>query len=137
MLRNRLSGLFLSLFVLGFALMGLVQRADAQVLFGSVSGTVTDQSGAGVPKARVTVINRATSVQQEADADESGHYTITDVPPGNYGLKVTARGRKPLTQTNLAVAVNAVTNADAKLQVGAVSDQRRVEAATVTWQADK
>src|SRR5437016_5505121 len=137
MLRNRLSGLFLSLFVLGFALMGLVQRADAQVLFGSVSGTVTDQSGAGVPKARVTLINRATSVQKEADADESGHYTITDVPPGNYDLKVTASGFKPLTQTNLSVSVNTVTNADVKLQVGALSEQVTVEASTVTLQTEK
>src|SRR5438105_10147995 len=135
--RNRLSGLFLSLFVLGFALLGLAQRADAQVLFGSVSGTVTDQSGAGVPKTHVTLINKATSIQREADTDESGHYTITDMPPGNYDLKVTASGFKPLTQTNLTVAANTVMNGDAKLQVGAVSEQVTVEAATLTLQTEK
>src|SRR2546430_7225654 len=137
MFRNRLSSLFLSVFVLGFALFGTAQRADAQVLFGSVSGTVTDQSGAGVPKAHVTLINKATSVQKEADTDESGHYTITDVQPGNYDLKVTASGFKPLTQTNLSVSVNTVTNADVKLQVGAVSEQVTVEASTVTLQTEK
>src|SRR5438874_10132889 len=137
MFRIRLSGFFLSVFVLGFLLLGLVQRADAQVLFGSVSGTVTDQSGAGVPRAHVTLINRATSVQKEADADESGHYTITDVPPGNYDLKVTASGFKPLTQTNLSVSVNTVTNADVKLQVGAVYEQVTVEASTVALQTEK
>src|SRR5439155_813436 len=89
-----------------------VPLADAQVLFGSVSGTVTDQSGAGVPKAHVTLINKATSVQKEADTDESGHYTITDVQPGNYDLKVTAGGFKPLTQTNLTVADKSVKNGD-------------------------
>jgi len=125
------------MFVLGFALQGLVQRADAQVLFGSVSGTATDQSGAGVPKAHVTLINKATGVQRESDADESGHYTITDVPPGNYDLKVTASGFKPLTQTNLTVAANVVTNADARLQVGAVSEQVTVEAAAVNLQTEK
>src|SRR5258706_785690 len=102
MLRNRFSGLFLSMFVLGFALLGLVQRADAQVLFGSVSGTATDQSGAGVPKGHVTLINKATGVQRESGADESGHYTITDVPPWNYDLKVTASGFNPLPPTNPA-----------------------------------
>ena len=76
MFRNGLSGLFLSLFALGFALLGTAQRADAQVLFGSVSGTVTDQSGAGVPKTHVTLINKATSIQREADTDESGHYNV-------------------------------------------------------------
>src|SRR5438105_10288361 len=137
MFRNRLSGFLLSVFVLSFALLGFVQCADAQVLFGSVSGTVTDQSGAGVPKAHVTLTNKATNVQKEADADESGHYTITDVPPGNYDLKVTASGFKPLTQTNLTVAANTVMNGDAKLQVGAVSEQVTVEAATLTLQTEK
>jgi len=137
MFRNRLSGFLLSVFVLSFALLGFVQCADAQVLFGSVSGTVTDQSGAGVPKAHVTLTNKATSIQREADADESGHYIITDVPPGEYDLKVTASGFKPLTQTSLRVSANTVMNGDAKLQVGAVSEQITVEASTVTLQTEK
>src|SRR5437870_2325663 len=137
MLRNRWTVVFLSVFVLGFALLGFVERTDAQVLFGSVSGTITDPSGAGMPKAHVTLINKATSVQKEAETDESGHYTITDVPPGNYDLKVTASGFKPLTQTNLTVTANTVMNGDAKLQVGAISEQVTVEASTVTLQTEK
>ncbi len=137
MLRNRLSVLFLLVFFLSFALLGSVQRTGAQVLFGSVSGTITDQSGAGVPKAHVTLINKATSVQKEADTDESGHYAITDVSPGNYDLKIAASGFKPLTQTNLTVTANTVMSGDAKLQVGAVSEQVTVEASTVTLQTEK
>jgi len=124
-------------FLLGFVLLGAVQPTGAQVLFGSVSGTITDPSGAGLPKAHVTLINKATSVQKEADTDESGHYIITDVPPGNYDLKITASGFKPLTQTNLTVTANTVMNGDAKLQVGAVSEQVTVEASTVTLQTEK
>jgi len=115
----------------------VAQPLPAQVLFGSVSGTITDQSGAGVPKAHVTLINKATNVQKEGDTDESGHYIITDVPPGSYDLKITASGFKPLTQTNLTVAANTVMNGDAKLQVGAVSEQVTVEASTVTLQTEK
>jgi len=115
----------------------VAQPVPAQVLFGSVSGTITDQSGAGVPKAHVTLINKATSVQKEGDADESGHYIITDVPPGNYDLKISASGFKPLTQTNLTVAANTVMNGDAKLQVGAITEQVTVEASTVTLQTEK
>src|SRR5438094_5226957 len=137
MFRIRLSGFFLSVFVLGFLLLGFVQRADAEVLVESVSGKVTDQSGAGVPKARIALVSKATSVQKEADADESGHYTITDVPPGSYDLTVKVSGFKPLTQTNLTVAANVVTNGDARLQVGAVSDQVIVEAAAVSLQTEK
>src|SRR2546422_1155223 len=110
---------------------------NAQVLYGSVVGTVTDQSGAGVPRAHVTATNRATSVVREADADENGHYTITDLAPGNYDLKVTASGFKPLTQTNLMVAANTVANVDVNLQVGAMSEQVTVEASVVNLQTEK
>src|SRR2546426_3935716 len=110
---------------------------NAQVLYGSVVGTVTDQSGAGVPRAHLTATNRATSVVREADADENGHYTITDLAPGNYDLKVTASGFKPLTQTNLMVAANTVANVDVNLQVGAMSEQVTVEASVVNLQTEK
>src|SRR5437879_6880304 len=59
------------------------------------------------------------------------------MPPAHYDLKVTASGFKPLTQTNLTVAANTVMNGDAKLQVGAVSEQVTVEASTVTLQTEK
>ena len=115
----------------------LIQPLHGQVLYGSVTGTVTDQSGAGVPKAHIILTNRATSATREADADENGHYLVTDLPPGGYDLKVTASGFKPLTQTNLTVAANTVMNGDAKLQVGAISEQVTVEASTVTLQTEK
>ncbi len=114
-----------------------VPALKAQVLYGSVTGTVTDQSGAGVPKAHAVVTNRATGVAREADADDDGHYTITDVAPGEYDLKVTATGFKPLTQTSLTVGANTVTNGDTKLQVCAVSEQVTVEASVVNLQTEK
>jgi hypothetical protein len=115
----------------------VVRPLQAQVLYGSVTGTVSDQSGAAVPKAHVTLTNRATGVARETDADENGHYLITDVSPGSYDLKATASGFKPLTQTNLTVMANTVTNADAGLQIGALSEQVTVEASTVTLQTEK
>src|SRR6266403_674027 len=114
-----------------------VPVVNAQVLYGSVTGTVTDQSGAGVPKAHVTATNRATSVVREADTDDNGHYRITDLAPGNYELKFTASGFKPLTQTNLMVAANTVTTGDVNLQVGAMSEQVTVEASVVNLQTEK
>lgn len=114
-----------------------VPAAKAQVLYGSVTGVVTDQSGAAVPRAHVIVTNRDTSFVRETDADEGGHYTIPDLKPGAYDLKVTASGFKPLTQTNLIVTANTVTNADAGLQVGALTEQVTVEAGTITLQTEK
>src|SRR4029077_3422688 len=106
MSKTRSHILLLVLFVLGFLMLGYVRDARAQVLYGSVSGTITDQSGAGVPKAHVVITNLATGIQRDADADENGHYAITDLRPGDYDLKVTANGFKPLTQTGLTIAAN-------------------------------
>jgi len=134
---NKLRTYLIWLFVIGCLGLGFARSARAQVLYGSVTGTVTDQSGAGVPKVHAVVTNRATGVMREADADDTGHYTITDVPPGEYDLKVTANGFKPLTQTNLLVSANTVTNGDARLQVGAVSEHVTVEASAVSLQTEK
>ena len=134
-MKSRISLLFC--FALSIFLLGYVRDARAQVLYGSVSGTIVDQSGAGVPKAHVVITNRATGIQREADADENGHYAVTDLRPGDYDLKVTASGFKPLTQTSLTIAANTVANADARLEVGAMTEQVTVEASAVTLQTEK
>src|SRR5947208_12696218 len=135
MLRNK--SVVLLAVVLAFALFGMVQSANAQVLFGSASGTITDQSGAAVPKAHVSSVNKATGVRKETDADASGFYRLTDLQPGLYDITVTAGGFKPLTQTSVTVAANVVTNTNFNLQVGSVSEQVTVEAQGVTLQTEK
>jgi Carboxypeptidase regulatory-like domain/TonB dependent receptor len=137
MSRRALHVLVCALFAFGVLALGCVPQAHAQVLYGSVSGTVTDQTGAAVSKAHIVLTNRATAVQREADADENGHFHIPDLPPGEYDLKVNATGFKPLTQTGVIVTANTVFNADARLQLGAVSEQVTVEAATLTLQTEK
>jgi hypothetical protein len=136
MLRNK-SVVLLALAALGCTLFGFVQTANAQVLFGSASGTVTDPSGAAVPKAHVSSISKATGAKRETDADASGYYTLTDLSPGLYDVTVTAGGFKPLTQTDVRVGANVVTNANFNLQMGSVSEKVTVEAEAVTLQTEK
>ena len=133
---NKLVALVVS-FALSLAFLGFVPCSEAQVLFGSVSGVVTDPSGAGVPKAHVVIVNKATGVRKESDADANGRYRITDLPPGTYDITMSAAGFKPLTQTNLTITANVVTNADFNLQVGAVSEMVTVEASAVALQTEK
>src|SRR5437762_6303905 len=133
---NKLVALVVS-FALSLAFLGFVPCSEAQVLFGSVSGVVTDPSGAGVPKAHVVIVNKATGVRKESDADANGRYRITDLPPGAYDITMSATGFKPLTQTNLTITANVVTNADFSLQVGAVSEMVTVEASAVALQTEK
>ncbi len=137
MVKGRFQISVLCVVALSFLALIYANCSWAQVLYGMVTGTVTDQSGAGVPKAHAVLTNRATGIVREADADENGYYTITDVPPGEFDLKVTASGFKPLTQTSLMVAANTVTKGDAKLQLGAMSEQVTVEASVVNLQTEK
>ena len=136
MLRNK-SVVLLALAALACMLFGFVHTANAQVLFGSASGNVTDPSGAAVPKAHVSSISKATGAKRETDADANGHYTLTDLSPGLYDVTVTAGGFKPLTQTDVRIGANVVTDTNFNLQVGSVSEKVTVEAEAVTLQTEK
>ena len=60
----------------------------AQVLYGSIAGTLTDESGAVVPRAVVTVTNTSTGLSREATTTDDGYYTIPNLPEGTYDLSV-------------------------------------------------
>jgi hypothetical protein len=113
------------------------RTASAQVLYGSVVGTLTDESGAVVPQATVTVKNTSTGLSREAKTDNAGYYSIPNLPEGTYDLSVNAGGFRPYTQKGLNVPINVVTRANAVIQVGAVTEQVTVEAATAALQTTK
>ena len=84
-------GLFrLAVFVLLSGLV-LLTPVQAQVLYGTVVGDVTDQSGAVVPNAAVTITNTATGVTRDSKTDDGGRYSIGNALPGTYDLKVTVQ----------------------------------------------
>ena len=98
--------------------------AWAQVDQGSISGTVRDSSGAGVPGAKVTVTNPATGFVITITTDGSGNYTATPLKLGGYTVKVVAQGFAPTTQENVVVNVASTTTAD--LSVGIEGSQQNV-----------
>src|ERR1700692_1095725 len=65
---------------------------DAQSTTGSISGTVTDSSGAIVVGASITVVNTATGVTYHTTSDSLGSYRVTQLPPGSYTMEVTSSG---------------------------------------------
>ncbi len=109
-----LSWLALSLIVIGYT----ARTASAQVLYGSIVGTLTDETGAVVPKATVTVTNTSTGLSRQATTNDIGYYSIPNLPEGSYDLAVTATGFKPYTQTGVSVRINSVTRTDVIVQVG-------------------
>lgn len=132
-----MKGLVVSIFAVCFLAVSLVNTASAQVLYGSLVGTVEDQSGATVPGATITATNAATNQSYSDTTDAAGRYNITNVLAGTYSLKVTAQGFRTLVQSDVVVTINTVTRQDLKLQVGQVSEQVTVEAQAVQLQTDK
>src|SRR5437588_11805697 len=102
----RLLGLFLVV-VISLAPV-VVQPLHAQVLYGSVTGTVTDQSGAVVPNAQLTIANEGTGLKRQATTDASGIYRVLDLPQGSYTTEVATTGFKPLKVTHVSVVIGQV-----------------------------
>ena len=120
--RVRTWGLFLSL-VLALCLPAFAQSDNS-----SISGIVKDPTGAVVANAKVVVKNEGTAFERQTTTNESGFYTVTNIPPGFYEVKVEATGFKSFVKTRnrLEAALPMQVNAD--LTVGQLSESVTVEA---------
>ncbi len=103
----------------------LLLTAQNVVLTGSLSGRVTDPSGAVVPGASVVVQNLATGVQQTAQTNRDGLYRFPEVMPGNYSITASLSSFRDV-QVLVRVMVGNTTSQDIKLQVGASADTVKV-----------
>src|ERR1700693_4573552 len=65
---------------------------NAQVAGGSITGTVTGDSGGAMPNVRISVKDVSTSVERTATTNPSGLFNIPDLSPGNYEMNVSASG---------------------------------------------
>src|ERR1051325_1299520 len=70
--------------------LALAAPADAQTLYGSLTGNVTDSTGAAVPNAKVDVLNVGTGILKTTQTDERGVYLFSDLQPGAYRVTVSA-----------------------------------------------
>ena len=107
------------LFVFLAGLVTLGSLAHAQSDNASITGTITDSSGAVVPGAAVTITNEATGLARTVNSNETGFYAITNLPPGNYTVNATAQGFEGFTQTHNHLAPSIPLRVDATLKVGA------------------
>jgi hypothetical protein len=114
-----------------------VRPAAAQVLYGSVIGTITDQSESVIPSAAVTVVNKDTGLSKEVLTDDGGRYSLVNVLPGRYDLKIVAKGFRSYAQTDVEVSPNTVVRVDVRMEVGQVTEQVNVEATAAQLQTEK
>jgi hypothetical protein len=104
------------------ALFAFTVPSPAQVTTGSLTGSVTDPSGAIVPSATVTVKNNATGSERTATTDDQGTFAIPSVEPGQYSVSVEAAGFKKALATNVIVEVSKPSRVTITLEVGSVTE---------------
>lgn len=89
---------------------------------GAIGGTVTDQSGAVIPSARVTAHNLGTASASSATTDDNGRYLIAHLQPGVYSVEVSVPDFAPFKATSVTVEVGRATVIDVKLNVKTASE---------------
>jgi len=108
----------------------------AQTDAGSVGGFVRDPSGAVIPHAKVVVKNEATGEEHPATTNDSGYYTVTNLPPSLYVVTVEAAGFKKFDSTHNRLAPSSALSLDATLTVGAATETVEVSATAAVLQTD-
>jgi len=118
-------------------LLGCTQALWGQAVSATLVGTVTDNTGAIVSKATVTILENATGIVHTDTTNESGNYTFPDLTPGSYNVTISATGFKKETRPGVDVAVNTTTRVDIALQPGSVTETVTVTGAPAIMETDR
>jgi hypothetical protein len=110
--------------------------AVAQSDLGTISGFVKDPSGAVIPKAQVSVKNEATGTERRTITNESGVYTVTNIPPGLYTVSAEAPGFKKFETVHNKLDPSAALGVDVALTVGASTETVEVAASAQVLQTE-
>ncbi len=106
---------------------GIVQ---AQQITGTISGSVSDPTGAYIPGVNLTLTNLATGVKQNTVTQRSGTFYFNNINPGTYGLTAEASGFRTALVNNVQVEVGRTTIANIHLLVGKATQSVTVTGAT-------
>ena len=99
----------------------LLPSAFAQSATATLSGTVTDQNGAVVPGAAVTVLNTSTTLERHATTNDDGSFTIPLLPPGAYSVTTRRDGFSPVEFKNVVLNVGDQKALKIELKAGDVN----------------
>jgi hypothetical protein len=114
-------GLTLASTLVGFSV-------SAQSSNGTISGTVTDRSGAVVDKAKVTGSSAELGIVRETETDSAGSYRLENLPPGVYGVTVEVAGFSKFKVSKVEVKGSLEVTVNANLEIGSLSNTVTVEA---------
>ena len=104
--------------ILGFSSFWLAPACLAQSFNASISGTVTDPSGAAVPSAEVTLTSVETGSVAKTTSGQDGLYSFLNLQRGGYELKASAAGFRTFVQRGISISIKDTVRVDIKLEVG-------------------
>jgi Carboxypeptidase regulatory-like domain/TonB-dependent Receptor Plug Domain len=108
----------------------LAEQALGQVTGGSISGRLSDTSGAAIPAVTVTVNDTETGASRQVTTDEAGNYRVLSLPVGHYEVRAEKPGFKIVVRRGISLAVAQEAVVDLQMQVGEVTQQVTVTAET-------
>jgi len=122
-----------------FALWALfsISLAYSQAVNGSLVGTITDSSGAAIPKAKVTIAETNTGVSRSANTNDTGNYTFSDLPPGTYEVTAEQVGFRRALRPGVNVVVNTTGRVDLTLEPGEILEMIQVSSAAPMLQTER
>jgi hypothetical protein len=127
-MRKRRIILLATVVALGFLVGSAIVWAS---ITGSISGIVTDPSGALVVGATVTAIHTQTGVRAVIHTDKSGFYNFPDLSVGTYDIEVEQKGFKTFQQSRIVIDANSAIRVDVTLEIGEVAEKVTVESQAV------
>ncbi len=130
-------GLLYSLCLSASLLVTTAVGLNAQQIFGSIQGTVTDPSGSAVNNAKVTITDTAKGTSFAVTTNDSGLYSKGQLIPDPYKVTIEAPGFQKAVSNDLTVQVDQSTQFNATLQVGNASTEVEVTAAAPLLQTDR
>ena len=104
----------------------------AQANLATVTGIVSDDTGAVIPGALVTITNTGTNDAREVSTAAEGAYTITALQPGNYELRASSEGFRQYVQQGIVLQTGQNLRVNVTLEIGAVTESITVDAQLVT-----
>ena len=125
------------LFTLALSTALLPSSLEAQVLYGSITGNVTDKSGLPITVARIEALDTGTGALKQTNADSHGAFMFNDLQPGVYKVTISAPSFGTSVHNNISVDANTARRVDVALDVSQVNQSVTVDASAVTLQADR
>src|SRR5580704_849330 len=114
----------------------LLTAAFASGPTGTITGTVSDPSGAVVRKAHITVINEATNAARDAETNDDGDFTVALLSPGHYRVTAVSAGFRKSIFSDVTVDVDQTIRVDFALVIGAATEEVKVKDTPPAIQTD-